>query len=200
MREKRTQHTSRLALVSSSRAEPLISSAPPVLLVSVRYLPEFRETRKLGDFFTMCRTPTIAVELTLQPVRVSHSSNNSTTTHNRETSSGESMTAAILQTLNTNSFHILYLFCVCYFPPSSLSSLFSLFSAFQHRCRDHLLRYSRDSSGTRARSADEGGSRTRVAQPDQDTGRNEQTQEERRSQTQTAFIFFSDFLSFSECV
>lgn len=35
-----------------------------------RYLPEFKETRKLGDFFTMCRTPKIAVELTLQPIRV----------------------------------------------------------------------------------------------------------------------------------
>jgi len=34
-----------------------------------RYLPEFKETRRLGDLFTMCRTPRIAVELTLQPIR-----------------------------------------------------------------------------------------------------------------------------------
>ncbi|KAI8915906.1 Uroporphyrinogen decarboxylase [Gorgonomyces haynaldii] len=33
-----------------------------------RYLPEFRETRAVSDFFTVCRTPELACKVTLQPI------------------------------------------------------------------------------------------------------------------------------------
>ncbi len=44
---------------------------PPVWLMrqAGRYLPEFQEIKQKYDFFTRCRTPEIAAELTVQPIR-----------------------------------------------------------------------------------------------------------------------------------
>lgn len=56
-------------LVDAAKGNEVDSVPVWVMRQAGRYLPEFRELRQNHDFFEMCTTPSLACEITLQPVR-----------------------------------------------------------------------------------------------------------------------------------
>ncbi|KAF8974329.1 Uroporphyrinogen decarboxylase [Flammula alnicola] len=56
-------------LLRAARGEKTERAPVWVMRQAGRYLPEFRKVRESHEFFEVCRTPSLATEITLQPVR-----------------------------------------------------------------------------------------------------------------------------------
>ncbi|CRK90969.1 CLUMA_CG004658, isoform A [Clunio marinus] len=56
-------------LLRAARGEAVDRIPVWVMRQAGRYLPEFQEVRAKHDFFTVCRTPELACEVTMQPLR-----------------------------------------------------------------------------------------------------------------------------------
>lgn len=56
-------------ILKAAYGEPVERIPVWIMRQAGRYLPEFQEARSRHDFFTICRTPTLACEVTLQPLK-----------------------------------------------------------------------------------------------------------------------------------
>lgn len=56
-------------LLRAARGEAVDRIPVWVMRQAGRYLPEFLEVRAKHDFFTVCRTPALSCEVTMQPLR-----------------------------------------------------------------------------------------------------------------------------------
>ena len=56
-------------ILRAARGEPVERAPIWVMRQAGRYLPEFREVKAKHDFFDICKTPQLAAEVTLQPIR-----------------------------------------------------------------------------------------------------------------------------------